>query len=198
MSIPELKHAAFRSAQDRVMVKKLIVIVIFMFGFGYALVPIYKKLCEVTGINVLAFQEKNSIPTNAKNSQIDSSRLITVEFDANVQGPWRMIPTKKSLQVHPGELITVMYEIANQQNRTVTGQAIPSYAPKNSMAHFRKIECFCFTQHTLTAHEVKQYPVTFVVDTDLPKDIPTITLSYTFFELGLPGIKQAPQGTVSE
>ena len=78
------------------------------------------------------------------------------------------------------------------------GQAIPSYAPKNSMAHFRKIECFCFTQHTLTAHEVKQYPVTFVVDADLPKDIPTITLSYTFFEVGLPGIKQAPQGTVSE
>lgn len=198
MNHSELKASGRQSAEHRAMVTKLITIVICMFGFGYALVPIYKKLCEVTGINILAFREKENTQAVIKNSQIDTSRLVTVEFDANVQGPWRMLPTKKSLQIHPGQLTTVMYEIANQQDRTITGQAIPSYAPKNSMAHFRKIECFCFTQHTLAAHEVKQYPVTFVIDPALPKDIPTITLSYTFFELGLPGIKQAPKGNLGE
>ena len=113
----ELKANSHPSAEHRAMVTKLITIVICMFGFGYALVPIYKKLCEVTGINILAFREKENTQAVIKNSQIDTSRLITVEFDANVQGPWRMIPTKKSLQIHPGQLITVMYEIANQKKK---------------------------------------------------------------------------------
>jgi cytochrome c oxidase assembly protein subunit 11 len=174
--------------ENRVMVKKLIIIVVAMFGFGYALVPLYKKLCEVTGINILSLQEANAQPGKkasaaAANSQIDHSRTIRVEFDSNAQGPWRFLPAKRSVEVHPGELVTVMYELANQQPRTIAGQAIPSYAPMQSAAHFNKFECFCFQQQTLGPNEVKQFPVVFVVDKDLPKDVKNITLSYTFFEI---------------
>jgi cytochrome c oxidase assembly protein subunit 11 len=179
------KAAGLASSENAVMVKKLIIIVVAMFGFGYALVPIYKKLCEVTGINILALQEQNVSGKKAKlgNTQIDTSRTVTVEFDSNAQGPWRFLPAKRSVQVHPGELITIMYEVANQQPRTIAGQAIPSYAPLQSAAHFNKFECFCFQQQTLGPNEVKQFPVVFVVDADLPKDVKNITLSYTFFEI---------------
>jgi cytochrome c oxidase assembly protein subunit 11 len=174
--------------ENLVMVKKLIIIVVAMFGFGYALVPIYKKLCEVTGINILSLQEGNAVPGKkaalTANSQVDTNRTITVEFDSNAQGPWRFLPAKRSVQVHPGELVTVMYELANQQPRSIAGQAIPSYAPMQSAAHFNKFECFCFKQQTLGPNEVKQFPVVFVVDKNLPKDVHNITLSYTFFEVG--------------
>jgi cytochrome c oxidase assembly protein subunit 11 len=171
--------------ENRVMVKKLIIIVVAMFAFGYALVPIYRKICEVTGINVLSLQEQNIAGKNKKaaNTQIDTSRKVMVEFDSNAQGPWRFLPAKRSVEVHPGELVTVMYEVANQQPRTIAGQAIPSYAPMQSAAHFNKFECFCFQQQTLGPNEVKQFPVVFVVDADLPKDVKNITLSYTFFEV---------------
>jgi cytochrome c oxidase assembly protein subunit 11 len=173
--------------ENLVMVKKLIIIVVAMFGFGYALVPIYKKLCEVTGINILSLQEANAVPgkksASVANTQVDQTRTITVEFDSNAQGPWRFLPAKRSVQVHPGELVTIMYELANQQPRTIAGQAIPSYAPMQSAAHFNKFECFCFLQQTLGPNEVKQFPVVFVVDKDLPKDVHNITLSYTFFEV---------------
>jgi cytochrome c oxidase assembly protein subunit 11 len=173
-------------SDNKTMVRKLIVIIAVMFAFGWALIPIYRKICEVTGINILAWDAKMGPDAVAemKNTQIDTSRKVSVEFDANVQGPWRMVPTKNAISVHPGELITVMYEIANQQPRAVSGQAIPSYAPMNSAQHFHKMECFCFSQHTLAANEVKQFPVTFVVDADLPRDVANITLSFTFFEVG--------------
>ena len=169
------------------MVGKLGVIVLGMFGFGYALVPIYKAICEITGINILALSElevpgaKRSLPAN---TQVDRSRTITVEFDVNVRGPWHFKPEVRSLQVHPGELSTVMYEFQNIQNRTMAAQAIPSYAPRQSAGHFNKLECFCFTQYTLEAGEKKSWPVAFVIDPRLPKDVTTITLSYTFFEVG--------------
>lgn len=167
------------------MVQKLVVIVVAMFAFGYALVPIYRKICEVTGINVLSLQEQNIAGKTKKtaNTQVDTSRKVVVEFDSNAQGPWRFLPAKRSVEVHPGELVTVMYEVANQQPRTIAGQAIPSYAPMQSAAHFNKFECFCFQQQTLGPNEVKQFPVVFVVDADLPKDVKNITLSYTFFEV---------------
>jgi cytochrome c oxidase assembly protein subunit 11 len=88
------------------------------------------------------------------------------------------------VQVHPGELATVMYEFRNKQDRTMAAQAIPSYAPKQAMAHFNKLECFCFNEYTLAAGESKQWPVVFIIDPKLPKDVTTITLSYTFFEVG--------------
>ena len=171
------------------MVGKLSVIALGMFAFGYALVPMYKAICEATGINVLAIGERQ-VPGNAAqtptNTQVDASRTITVEFDVNVRGPWHFKPEVRSLQVHPGQLTTVMYEFQNVQDRTMAAQAIPSYAPKQAMAHFNKLECFCFTQYTLAPGEKKAWPVAFVIDPKLPKDVTTITLSYTFFEVGGP------------
>lgn len=172
------------------MVGKLLVVTAGMFAFGYALVPLYKAICEATGINILALSERNlpgslgSSGVLAKNSQVDVSRRITVEFDANARGPWEFAPAQRSVTVHPGELTTVMYEFQNVQNRRMAAQAIPSYAPRQSGAYFNKLECFCFTQYTLEPGEKKQWPVAFVIDPKLPKDVTTITLSYTFFEVG--------------
>ncbi len=169
------------------MLGKLAVITVGMFSFGYALVPIYKAICEATGINILALGD-NNIP-GAKvqlpaNTQVDASRTITVEFDANSRGPWEFKPAQRSLQVHPGELATVMYEFQNVQNRRMAAQAIPSYAPQQAGPHFNKLECFCFNQYTLDPGEKKTWPVAFIIDPKLSKDVKTITLSYTFFEVG--------------
>lgn len=169
------------------MVSKLGVIVLAMFGFGYALVPIYKAICEMTGINVLALGDKQipgATPKMPSNTQVDLTRSITVEFDSNARGPWHFKPAQNTLKVHPGELTTVMYEFQNTQNRTMSAQAIPSYAPAQAGAHFNKLECFCFQQYTLDAGEKKSWPVVFVVDSKLSTDVKTITLSYTFFEVG--------------
>lgn len=169
------------------MVRKLAVITVGMFAFGYALVPIYKSICEMTGINILALGEqtipgaKASLPAN---TQVDLSRTITVEFDANSRGPWDFKPAQRSVEVHPGELTTVMYEFQNTQSRRMSAQAIPSYAPQQASAHFNKLECFCFNQYTLEPGEKKSWPVAFVIDSKLSKDVKTITLSYTFFEVG--------------
>jgi cytochrome c oxidase assembly protein subunit 11 len=162
------------------------VVTLAMFAFGYALVPMYRAICEYTGINILALAEQaipgaRTVPTN---TQIDTSRTITVEFDANARGPWEFRPDQRTVQVHPGEVITVMYEFQNTQNRRMSAQAIPSYAPQQAAAHFNKLECFCFQQYTLDAGEKKSWPVVFVVDPKLSADVKTITLSYTFFEVG--------------
>lgn len=170
------------------MLGKLAVITAGMFGFGYALVPIYKHICELTGVNILALTENGTPGLSSRaevaNTQVDTTRVITVEFDANSRGPWDFKPEKRSLQVHPGELTTVMYEFQNIQNRTMAAQAIPSYAPKQATAYFKKLECFCFNQYTLAPGEKKQWPVVFVIDPKLSRDVSTITLSYTFFEVG--------------
>jgi cytochrome c oxidase assembly protein subunit 11 len=163
---------------------KLVVIAVMMFGFGYLLVPLYKQICELTGVNILTSQEMKVKPID--NSQIDKSRTITVEFDANAQGPFRFRPTVSSMQVHPGEMTQVLYEVVNTQKRSVEAQAIPSYAPQQAAAHFKKVECFCFQQQTLEANQAKQMPVVFYLDPALPKDVKTITLSYTFFEIAKP------------
>jgi cytochrome c oxidase assembly protein subunit 11 len=169
------------------MVGKLAVVASLMFAFGYALVPLYKAICEMTGLNVLALSEQvlsGVKPALPENSQVDYGRTITVEFDANARGPWDFKPASRFLQVHPGELTTVMYEFQNIQNRRMSAQAIPSYAPQQAASHFNKLECFCFKQYTLEAGEKKSWPVAFVIDPKLSKDVKTITLSYTFFEVG--------------
>jgi cytochrome c oxidase assembly protein subunit 11 len=184
------------------MLRKLAIVAVGMFGFGYALVPMYKAICEITGVNILALGEKelpgssNARLTDIKNTQVDTSRTITVEFDANARGPWHFKPMQSSLQVHPGELTTVMYEFQNVQDRTMSAQAIPSYAPREAAAYFNKVECFCFNQYTLAPGEKKQWPVVFVVDSKLAKNVNTITLSYTFFEVGS-STPAAPVGKVS-
>lgn len=170
------------------MVGKLVVVVALMFGFGYALVPIYRHICEALGINVLSQTGKAD---RVENTQIDYSRTVTVEFDANARGPWDFKPAKNYVTVHPGELVTVNYTFRNKQDRTMAAQAIPSYAPKQATAHFQKFECFCFNEYTLKPGEEKEWPVVFVVSNKLPKDVRTITLSYTFFEVAGKGVQQA-------
>lgn len=173
------------------MVGKLAVVTAGMFAFGYALVPLYQAICEVTGINILARSEldvpgqpSRGAARQPENTQVDMSRTITVEFDANSRGLWDFKPALRSLQVHPGEINTVMYEFQNVQNRRMAAQAIPSYAPGQAAPYFNKLECFCFNQYTLDAGEKKEWPVVFVIDPKISKDVKTITLSYTFFEVG--------------
>ncbi|MDB6002998.1 MAG: cytochrome oxidase assembly protein [Rhizobacter sp.] len=196
------EHSALLDAQEIRgenfrMVRKLAVVAVLMFGFGYGLVPMYKHICAALGINVLALSDQ-LIPGAAANSaslntQVDKTRSITVEFDTNSRGPWEFKPAVRHLEVHPGEVTTVLYDFQNVQNRTMTAQAIPSYAPKQATPYFNKLECFCFNEYTLAPGEKKQWPVVFVLDPKLPKDVKTITLSYTFFEVpGKASAAQAP------
>jgi cytochrome c oxidase assembly protein subunit 11 len=187
METQDKSNAAEARGLNAQMLRKLIVIAVLMFGFGYALVPIYKQICELTGINILASQEMKV--EGLGNTQVDKTRTITVEFDANAQGPWRFRPTVSSMKVHPGEMTQVVYEVVNTQGRSIDAQAIPSYAPQQAAAHFKKLECFCFKQQTLGPNEARQMPVVFYIDPALPKDVKTITLSYTFFEVGVAGKK---------
>ena len=188
--------AAALRRDNRQLVGKLVVVVFLMFGFGYALVPMYRAICAALGINVLSLSERQHAvrAEDVKNTQIDLSRSISIEFDANARGgPWEFKPAVAHLAVHPGELTTVMYEFSNTQNRAMTAQAIPSYAPKQATAYFNKLECFCFNEYTLQPGETKRWPVVFVIDPKLPADVKTITLSYTFFEVAGKGAKQAVQ-----
>lgn len=177
---------------NRGMMVRLLVVVTLMFGFGYALVPLYKAICDITGLNVVTTRDLYGASA-VKNTQIDKSRTITVEFDSNARGPFAFRPVKHSMEVHPGELTTIVYEVANGQARDISAQAIPSYAPKQATEYFKKVECFCFKQQTLKAKEAREMPVVFVIDPKLPKDVKNITLSYTFFEVGTP-VAQAPAG----
>ena len=185
---PKPGRAARALRSDNVhMLGKLLVVTALMFGFGYSMVPIYRTICTALGVNVLSLSERDSTANAVKydkNTQVDLSRTITVEFDANAHGPWDFKPALRSLDVHPGEIATVMYQFKNVQNRTMAAQAIPSYAPMQAMRYFNKLECFCFSEYTLKPGEGKEWPVVFVIDPKLPKDVKTITLSYTFFEVG--------------
>ncbi len=167
---------------NRQMCMRLSVFALVMFGFGYAMVPYYKKFCEVTGINNLL--QPSLSKGEVSNTQIDKSRWVTMEFDANAHGmPWQFGPIQRSVRVHPGEMIQVAFEIKNTGNSTLVGQAIPSYGPKHSAAFVKKLECFCFKQQVLAAGESRQMPVQFVIDPALPASVNTVTLSYTFFEV---------------
>lgn len=156
---------------------KLVAVTLGMFGFGFALVPFYYKICEVTGINAGAEQSL------AKNTQVDAGRWVTVEFDANTNAglPWRFKPAQSSMKVHPGQLAQVEYEVLNTSDHAIVGQAVPSYGPARAAGFFRKIECFCFTRQTLAAGERRLMPVLFVLDPAMDRDVHTVTLSYTFF-----------------
>ena len=168
-----------RTQDNRRMLRRLAFVAVAMFGFGYALVPFYEQICAALGINSL------TKPSEAvANTQVDASRSVTVEFDANThQLPWRFRPLVNHVSVHPGALITVEFEIVNVRDAPVTGQAVPSYGPRIAGEYFRKMECFCFTQQVLAAGETRRMPVSFVIDPALPRDVNTVTLSYTFFEV---------------
>jgi cytochrome c oxidase assembly protein subunit 11 len=157
---------------------RLGVVALGMFGFGFALVPLYEQICAALGVNSLV--ERSAVG----NTQVDATRTVTIEFDSNAHNlPWRFRPLVGQIQVHPGELATVEYEIVNVRGEAVTGQAVPSYGPQHAGQYFKKVECFCFTHQTLQGGETRRMPVTFVVDPKLPRDLGTIALSYTFFQV---------------
>ena len=169
---------AAQHRDNRALLMKLGVIVVAMFGFGYALVPFYEKICEVTGLRNIAQADE------VRNTQVDVTRDVRIEFDSNVRKlPWQFRPLTPVIGVHPGEVRQVVFEVVNTTDRPLTGQAIPSYGPQNAAQYFRKLECFCFAKQTLQPGERRQMPVVFVIDAALPKDVATITLSYTFFEV---------------
>jgi cytochrome c oxidase assembly protein subunit 11 len=169
-----------RAISNRRLLKKLLVCAAVMFGFGFALAPFYEAICEATGIRNV-FQPD---VVAAENTQVDPARSISVEFDANTRRlPWTFKPLEASVSVHPGEVTQVLYEVRNTLDRPVTGQAVPSYGPQQAAPYFKKMECFCFQQQTLGPGEVRKMPVVFVIDPKLPRDINTVTLSYTFFEV---------------
>ena len=171
--------------QNRKLFVRLAVVAVAMFGFGYALVPLYYRVCEALGINTLG-----EVAAAPRNSQVDLARKVTIEFDANAHGlAFRFRPLVNHVDVHPGELATVEYEVRNDQPVAVTAQAVPSYGPQNAGEYFKKIECFCFTQQTLGPGESRRMPVVFVVDPKLPKDVSSIAISYTFFEVAGRGSK---------
>ena len=163
---------------NRALLVRLCVVVLGMFGFGFALVPFYDKICEVTGINRLGAADATP------NTQVDATRSVRIEFDANVRNlPWRFKPETPVIAVHPGEVTQAVFEVINNETRAVTGQAIPSYGPQSAAQYFRKLDCFCFAKQTLQPGESRKMPVVFVVDPSAPRELTTISLSYTFFEV---------------
>ena len=164
--------------ENRRLSRRLGVVAVVMFGFAFALVPFYNQICVALGINNL------DQPAVVTNTQVDTSRTVTIELDSNAHNmPWRFRPLVGHVKVHPGEITIVEYEIVNVHEAPVTGQAVPSYGPQRAGEYFQKVECFCFTQQTLAAGETRRMPVVFVVDPKLPRDVETIALSYTFFEV---------------
>ena len=164
---------------NRRMLTRLSIVAVLMFGFGFALVPFYDHICRALGVNSMV--ERSEAPAN---TQVDFTRTVTIELDANAHGmPWRFQPLVRHLEVHPGQLVNIEYEVANVRGSAMTGQAVVSYGPAYAGQYVRKLECFCFTQQTLAAGETRRLPVVFVVDPKLPKGVNTIALSYTFFEV---------------
>lgn len=159
---------------------KLGIAVVAMFAFGYALVPLYEVFCEITGIGGKTGREDVAVAAVAP---VDESRMITVQFTSTsaVGLPWDFGPITQTVKLHPGEVGDAIYFALNRSSRRMVGQAVPSVAPQKAAKHFKKTECFCFRNQPLDSGERKEMPIRFIVDRDLPKDVTTITLSYSFF-----------------
>jgi cytochrome c oxidase assembly protein subunit 11 len=170
---------ANRNKHTRLVIK-LAGVGVAMFAFGFALVPLYELFCDVTGLN-----GKTGRISETAAFSVDRSRTLTVEFTGHASSdlPWEFRPLQSKIEVHPGETVTVRYLVRNNADVAVTGQAIPSVAPNKAASHFKKIECFCFSQQTLAAHETREMPVQFIVQPNVAADVHTITLSYAFFNL---------------
>lgn len=165
-------------------------VAVIMFGFCFAMVPLYSVICQATGISTAVPDYKFNGGVAAAGSkpqkeEVDLSREVTVQFVAtNHNGmPWDFYPRAKSVVVHPGENAKVAFYAKNTTDKIMTVQAIPSMTPGETAGHFHKIECFCFKQQTLKGREAKDMPLIFNVDKDLPKNIRVITLSYTLFDV---------------
>ncbi|MDY6978368.1 MAG: cytochrome c oxidase assembly protein [Pseudomonadota bacterium] len=174
------------------LISKLTVVVFAMFGFGFALVPLYNMVCDAFGINgrFLEIQdgsytaEKGSAKGRELAARKDLDRTVTVQFTTtlNQNMAWEFKTMTRTMKLHPGEIKQVKFYARNKTDQTVVAQAVPSLAPSQAVKYFTKMECFCFNQQTFKPGEAKEMPLVFVVDPDLPKNVNTITLGYTFFD----------------
>ncbi len=177
-----------KKANSRI-TKKSLLIVVGMFGFGFALIPLYSVICDVFGLNGrfidLQKTEKAEYVANVE-KRIDATRIVRVEFltTLNKKLNWEFRAKQYTVDVNPGKVTEVMFYAKNLMNRTVVAQAVPSISPGNAAKYFSKMECFCFSNQTFKAGEARDMPLRFYVDPNLPKNIKTISLSYTFFDLG--------------
>jgi cytochrome c oxidase assembly protein subunit 11 len=180
--VNELQSSDRRELAKQRTLKKILVVIVLMFGFGFSMIPFYRKICEVTGVN------RVSIPGTALgeayfSSENRSVRVVTLQLDATEREGWRFKPLKREVTVHLGELVKLEYEAENTTPLQVKAQAIPSYSPVYAQQYFRKLECFCFRQQWFKPHEKKRLPVVLRIDPALPKEVSTITLSYTLFRI---------------
>ena len=160
----------------------LFLVPVLMFGFGYLMVPIYNVICDITGLN-----GKTGAISASEASQlsVDEERLVKVEFTGslNMYAPWKFRPEVSSMMVNPGKQYSTNYIATNKLEKTLVGQAVPSVSPGRAASYFNKTECFCFVKQEFGAKETRDMPLIFIVDPDLPKDVDTVTLSYTFFDV---------------
>lgn len=170
------QHAARQDANRR-LARRLAVVCVAMFGFGFAMVPLYDVFCRVVGIGGKPSSER------AVAGSVVQDRWVTVEFTGNTMpgASWEFRPEQTRMRVHPGELVVARYVVRNPTNETLTGQAVPAVTPPRAAPHFKKLDCFCFTEQAFKPGETRELPVTFQVSPDLPDDVRTITLSYAFF-----------------
>jgi cytochrome c oxidase assembly protein subunit 11 len=169
------------SQANRRLVKGLLIAVLAMFGFGFALVPLYNVFCDITGLNGKTRNEAVA----AVDDEADKSRTVTVEFVASVNqsAPWQFAPKIAKMKVHPGEFYQTSFVAENLTDQDLVGQAVPSVSPGLAAQHFQKIECFCFSRQDFKPHENKDMPVVFRLDPNLSPEVSTVTLSYTFFKI---------------
>ena len=161
---------------------KLAIIPLLMFGFGFALVPLYDVFCDITGLNGKTGQIQAA---EIDAADVDLSRTIEVRFltSTNAGLPWSFEPLVKKMDIHPGQIYEAIYRVRSASARKTMGQAVPSVSPGLAAQHFNKTECFCFTQQELEARETRDMPIRFIVGTDISEDVEQITLSYTFFSV---------------
>ena len=162
------------------LVKRLLLAVTAMFGFGFAMVPLYNVFCDLTGLNGKVGGRVEAVGVEA-----DLNRTVMVEFVANLNQtmPWEFRPEVSRMEVHPGKVYRTSFYAQNRTDRIMVGQAIPSVTPGTAAQHFKKTECFCFNNQPLEGGGVAEMPLQFIIDQDLPRDIKTITLSYTIFDI---------------
>ena len=167
--------------KNKKVISKLMLIVFGMFGFGFALVPLYDVFCDITGLN----GKTNETAAIYTSDGIDTSRTVTVQFiTRTAKGiPWQFEPMINEITVHPGEMKLVKFYAKNESTHDIIGQAVPSVSPGKAAAYFQKIECFCFTQQPLKSSEEVEMALQFYVDPELPAEVTTLTLSYTLYDV---------------
>jgi len=182
MSDKELSNNTEKKTVSSKQLLKLVMIPVLMFGFGFALVPLYDVFCNITGLNGKTGRVEAAM---VDKKQIDLSRTITVKFLANTGNglPWNFKPVVTKMEIHPGQIYEAMFQVSNRADRVIVGQAIPSVSPNQASLYFNKTECFCFSQQELAANETRDMPLRFVINHDIPEEIVEVTLSYTFFNI---------------